>query len=517
MSKTVLILAANPKNTPRLRLDQEIREISDGLQRAQKRDEFILKQRWAARPVDVRRDMLDHKPKIVHFCGHGEGEEGIVFEDEKGDTKLVSADALSEFFKLFSDKVECVFLNACYSAVQAEAIAQHIPYVIGMKKGIGDDAAIEFAVAFYDALGAGESIEFAFRLACNAIQWAGLPEHLTPMLKFKTHTSIGTSKLSEIKLEMARVDFYNYMTSLSVVSIDNDKRFKNLSKGYWVYDEFINTLISNGWTRFAVGFKAGIYAHQKHPWCIKVIGMGVGDNPSYFCERGYYLEHERNMLISFRSAGFDFQPDVMSQEESIEFLVGECGVTKEQAIARSTNNDILITEFLPGMPLLTQTGKRLESEINPLIMNDQVLFNIGIALESLKMQLDDANAQGFLHNDPIGFNIVLTLVRGKIIAKLVDFELAQNLNEKSPGYVNASVEELYKERNVPLNLQTGRHTKNLDQHLICESIQIVEQLSARLKNLRGPDAPFYSISSIGPFYSGIEIKLKNVIEYLRQG
>jgi len=67
--------------------------------------------------------------------------------------------------------------------VQAEAIAHKVEYVVGMKKGIKDAAAIKFAVAFYDALGAGEDIEFAHKLACNAIQWAGLPEHLTPVLR----------------------------------------------------------------------------------------------------------------------------------------------------------------------------------------------------------------------------------------------------------------------------------------------------------------------------------------------
>ena len=185
MAKTILVLAANPKDTPSLRLDQEIREIDNGLERAQKRDEFVLKQKLAARPIDVRRAMLDYKPNIVHFCGHGSGEEGIAFEDESGKANLVSADALAGFFELFADKVECLVLNACYSEVQAEAIAQHIPYVIGMNKAIGDSAAIEFAVAFYDALGAGESVRFAYRLACNAIQWANIPEHLTPVLKTK--------------------------------------------------------------------------------------------------------------------------------------------------------------------------------------------------------------------------------------------------------------------------------------------------------------------------------------------
>jgi len=184
MVKTILVLAANPQDTPRLRLDEEVREIDNGLQRAQRRDGFILQQKWATRPADVRRAMLDLKPNIVHFCGHGGGENGIAFEDETGQTQLVSAEALAGFFELFVDEVECVVLNACYSEAQAEAIAQHIDYVIGMGESIEDVAAIEFAVAFYDALGAGESIEFAYKLACNAIQWAA-PGHLTPILKSK--------------------------------------------------------------------------------------------------------------------------------------------------------------------------------------------------------------------------------------------------------------------------------------------------------------------------------------------
>lgn len=200
MSKTILILAANPRDTSRLRLDQEVREIDSGLQRASRRDEFILKQIWAVRPKDVRRVMLEVKPNIVHFCGHGAGKEGIAFEDESGNTKLVNTKALAGFFALFSDKVDCVLLNACYSEVQAKAIARHIKYVIGMKRGIGDTAAVEFAVAFYDALGAGESIEFAFRFACNAIQWADIPQSLIPSLKTKSDgdTSKGIDDKSSI-------------------------------------------------------------------------------------------------------------------------------------------------------------------------------------------------------------------------------------------------------------------------------------------------------------------------------
>jgi hypothetical protein len=183
--KTILLLAANPRQTSQLRLDEEVREIDEGLRRANKREQFKLEQKWAVRSRDFYRAILDTQPQIVHFCGHGAGEDGIVLEDDTGQIAFVQADALSGMFKLFARKgVECVLLNACYSEVQAEAISQHIEYVIGMNRKIGDKAAINFAVAFYDALAAGEEVEFAYELGCS--QLFGLKEHQTPVFKRKS-------------------------------------------------------------------------------------------------------------------------------------------------------------------------------------------------------------------------------------------------------------------------------------------------------------------------------------------
>ena len=180
--QVILFLAANPRDSGRLRLDQELRDVAEGLQRAQKRDQFKLEQRLAVRPRDIQRAILDISPQIIHFSGHGTGEQGLIFEDEIGNTKLVSGDALAGLFELFADQINCVVLNGCYSEVQAKVIAQHIPYVIGMNQAIGDKPAIEFSVGFYDALGAGRSIEFAYKLGCTAIRMAGIAEHLTPVL-----------------------------------------------------------------------------------------------------------------------------------------------------------------------------------------------------------------------------------------------------------------------------------------------------------------------------------------------
>lgn len=162
--RKLLILAANPKSSTRLRLDEEVRDISEGLKRARHRDDFEIVQRWAVRPRDFQRAMLEETPQIVHFSGHGDGEAGLYFEDEIGQAKLVTGNALASLFRLFSHKtkIECVVLNGCYSQVQAKAIVQYVPHVVGMKQAVGDQAAIEFAVGFYDALGNGESVEFAF-------------------------------------------------------------------------------------------------------------------------------------------------------------------------------------------------------------------------------------------------------------------------------------------------------------------------------------------------------------------
>ncbi|WP_339381330.1 CHAT domain-containing protein [Brasilonema sp. UFV-L1] len=123
MRQKILILAANPKDTTPLRLDEEVREIDAGLQRSKHRDQFVLQQKWAVRARDIQQAMLAIEPQIVHFSGHGTGDEGLVFEDETGSVKIVDGEALAGLFELFADQVECVVLNGCYSQVQAEAIA----------------------------------------------------------------------------------------------------------------------------------------------------------------------------------------------------------------------------------------------------------------------------------------------------------------------------------------------------------------------------------------------------------
>lgn len=181
----VLFLASNPSDTVQLNLERELREIREKLQMARQRDNFVLEARGAVRPGDVTQAFFDIEPHIVHFSGHGTIEGDLCFEGVDGKLKTVQPEALAALFEMEAERVQCVILNACYSRIQAEAIVQHIPYVIGMSGEIGDEASIIFSVGFYKALGANRTVEQAYKAGCVEIRLEGIPEHLAPVLQVK--------------------------------------------------------------------------------------------------------------------------------------------------------------------------------------------------------------------------------------------------------------------------------------------------------------------------------------------
>lgn len=184
--KKVLIIAACPKNTLPLRLGEEIRGIQEALRKS-KKFHFVVEVRWAARVKDVREALLEYEPHIVHFCGHGVGEDGLVLEDQQGNAHLVSPKVLAELLQMFSEHleclIECIVLSTCYSEVQANAIKPYTSCIVGMSSAVSDKAAIKFAEGFYLGLANGINLDLAFKLGKNAIKSAGISEELVPILK----------------------------------------------------------------------------------------------------------------------------------------------------------------------------------------------------------------------------------------------------------------------------------------------------------------------------------------------
>jgi hypothetical protein len=182
----ILFLAANPEGTAPLMLDEECREIEMKLRAAEHRDslEFITK--WALRPEDLLQHLNQYRPHIVHFSGHGTRREEIVLLDPSRQAKTVSKVALKQLFSTLKDNIRVVVLNACFSRAQAEGISEVIDFTIGMKRAIGDRAAIVFAAAFYQAIGFRRSVPEAFNQGKVALLLEGIPEEDTPELLVRT-------------------------------------------------------------------------------------------------------------------------------------------------------------------------------------------------------------------------------------------------------------------------------------------------------------------------------------------
>ncbi|MEO1391415.1 MAG: CHASE2 domain-containing protein [Cyanobacteria bacterium J06634_5] len=213
--KKILILAANPKNTSRRRLDEEVRDIDSGVQRALFREQFEVVTKFALRTGDIQRALLDEEPAIVHFSGHGAAANGLIVEDKNGKAKLVSTQALARLFKFFKDDVECVVLNACYSEEQAEAIREHIDYVVGMEGDITNQEAIRFSTGFYDALGAGRSYADAAEMGRIAVD---MSQPSLSAVKRKFRIAIATSTVISILMIVAR--FIALFSPLELIAYD---------------------------------------------------------------------------------------------------------------------------------------------------------------------------------------------------------------------------------------------------------------------------------------------------------
>ncbi|MBK8538766.1 MAG: CHAT domain-containing protein [Ardenticatenia bacterium] len=166
---TVLFLAANPvvRDAEPLRLGAEARTISERLRESPRGKAVQLQQLHATRYKDLSLTMLEHRPQMLHFSGHGERGGELVFEVEDGRPLAMGTDVVAELFGILSGDLRLVLLNACWSEAQAQAIGRHVDFVVGMNRPVPDAAALRFAAGFYRGLGFGRSVQTCFDLARN--------------------------------------------------------------------------------------------------------------------------------------------------------------------------------------------------------------------------------------------------------------------------------------------------------------------------------------------------------------
>jgi CHAT domain len=217
ISTNVLFLSANPKGTSPLELIKECNNIRDKIKSAEYGRQFRFEQRHEVSLARLDEFLLDYKPQIVHFSGHGDDDGILMFQDiefggngdddssSRGSSSAATRNLQSingssraegseikdvaDLFRILNErdskddeKIRCVVLNACYSQKQARAISKYVDCVVGMKNAIRDDVARIFAETFYHSLCSGQSVYTAFELAKNKVARLNLPGQDIPKL-----------------------------------------------------------------------------------------------------------------------------------------------------------------------------------------------------------------------------------------------------------------------------------------------------------------------------------------------
>lgn len=183
----MLFASASPEELEPLAIDRELRLILNRIRMAEHRDAFNIITAPAASPDDLVQALLEHTPDVIHISAHGHEDGGLILIGEKA----VTGAALAQLLKQFPS-VKLAVLNACHSSVEASALAGSIDVTIGMRKAVTDSAAIDFAGAFYLALGFGRSVKQAFELAQASLLVKGHTETEIPEIFLRRGVDAGS-------------------------------------------------------------------------------------------------------------------------------------------------------------------------------------------------------------------------------------------------------------------------------------------------------------------------------------
>jgi CHAT domain len=182
----VLYLTANPDQAHSLRVDAEVRQVQDAVRGSPYRDNISLEYRPAADLGSLIEGLNDHRPRIVHFSGHGDYD-GIAVDSAKvarRPVQTVSFELLAKALSATDAPPDIIVLNACKSAGARKAFLPPAKVVIVMRDSISDLAATAFAAKFYAAIAAGQSVKSAFAQGKVAVEIASINEADTPDLFF---------------------------------------------------------------------------------------------------------------------------------------------------------------------------------------------------------------------------------------------------------------------------------------------------------------------------------------------
>ncbi len=196
----ILVVVANPENdldaeAELANLDARVKVVE---QASKENVLLVLPPIRRATRSELYRRILDDRPNIIHYIGHGSFRDGVGYIHLHDTTDEAKAEHLSatDFSELLSnDLPNLVILNTCQGGTASDfdpfggtaqsLIRQGVPAVVAMQFQISDKAAITFSEALYRSLLNKDPIDIAVTRARHAILTGDpdiQPEMITPVL-----------------------------------------------------------------------------------------------------------------------------------------------------------------------------------------------------------------------------------------------------------------------------------------------------------------------------------------------
>ena len=152
-----------------LQMPKEYHAIQEALRASKYRDLISLGNPILAATRDRLAHAYRHRPKIVHFAGHGNERSLSIIEDHHllANETALSAEEFREVLKTIEEDVMLCVLNACESEELARDLvdAGVVEYAIGWPSEVPDSTAITLSRSLYGALGDGRTMSDAFDIA----------------------------------------------------------------------------------------------------------------------------------------------------------------------------------------------------------------------------------------------------------------------------------------------------------------------------------------------------------------
>lgn len=153
------------------KLKTERRNIESALQKAYTQGLCDTRIENDATIDDIFADFINpeyqHRIALFHYAGHASGEGWHVEQSDSLANEMAYAEGTARLLANLPN-LQLVFLNGCNTEAQIQLMQQNgIKNIVATAVAINDDVAVEFATAFYRALGEGKTINECFEAAQN--------------------------------------------------------------------------------------------------------------------------------------------------------------------------------------------------------------------------------------------------------------------------------------------------------------------------------------------------------------